>query len=711
MKYAMTNYRRILLSGFALIIGTQGLLPLEPVSETNLFGTGFSGYGLAHAQTTRGVLDRDECDVRINYQDTDIKAVIKEIAINTGRAITIDRSVNGQVSLQTPEDFTVCPDEAWSLFQDLLRQNGYVATPQDDGRYAVVPINQAQRSPGPVGDTKDRGGLISRIFQLEHIDAQEAARNIAQINSEGAVASAIRSNNSLLVVDTTGNMDRIAKIIKSLDRDNRVFQTIQLVHASARDVAGVLINVAQDLAQENNNTTSRVSITPVDVSNSLLIRAEPNTMEQLTRVVSELDRQGENANDISVIGLKHADAEEMLPLLRELVDVNAGAAPTPAAGGANGQQSSVISAYAPTNSIIVNGNTVLRREVETIISQLDIRRAQVLVEAIIVDISDSAAREVGVQYFLAGNGGNNIPFSTNVAGQSPNILSAAGGAFTSGFFDGAVTTTGADGDVIATDDGDDFTSALQTAAVGSLLGISGFGLGGAGTFGDGNVFGALLTALKTDISSRVLSTPSVVTLDNQTASLSDGQEIPITTGEQIGDDFSNAFRTVSREQVGVILEVTPQITDGDIVSLEIRQEISSVDGPIIATSTDLITNNSELNTTALVDSGDILVVGGLISDSQAVQEDKVPFLGDIPGIGNLFKTTAKSKVKNNLMIFIRPTILRDRSSARAATRRKFDFIRAQEVLNDARAQEDFNRLLNDITGVPTSVPASGPREN
>lgn len=654
--------------------------------------------------------NRENCNIEVDYVDVDLNAVIKEMSINTGRAILIDRAVSGRVTLETPPNFRVCRDEAWALFQDLLRQNGYVAIPQDDGRYSVVPITLAQRAAGPVGATREKGGLVTRIFRLQHMDAQEAARNIAQVNSEGAVATAIRSNNALLVVDSTRNMKRIASILRELDKDTRAFKTIALTNAAARDVASVLRDVAQDLAEEGGSNAGRVSIVPVDTSNSVLLRAEPNMMSKLVDVVRELDRQGESSSDVAVIPLKHADADELLPLLQEIIQ--SGGSNQPTVPGPGGGARNVIAAYAPTNSIIINGDAVLRREVESIIEQLDVRRAQVLVEAIIVDIADSTARELGVQYFLSGTGGSAVPFSTNVSGQSPNILSAAGAAFTGdgGSLGGPISvdpTTNPD----FTEDTAVFANALTTAAVGSLLGVNGFGLGGAGTFGDGNVFGALLTALKTDISSRILSTPSVVTLDNQTASLSDGQEIPITTGEQIGDDFSNAFRTVNREQVGVILEVTPQITDGGTVSMEIRQEISSIAGPIIATSTDLITNNTEITTTALVDDGDILVIGGLISEDQALQEDKVPLLGDIPGVGNLFKSTQRSKVKNNLMIFIRPTIIRDRETARSATKRKFDYIRAQEVLNDARAQQDFNRLLNDITGVPDAgVSGSGDQE-
>ncbi|MEO1150422.1 MAG: type II secretion system secretin GspD [Pseudomonadota bacterium] len=654
----------------------------------------------------------ENCTIKFNFDGgADLQALITQMARDTGRTVTIDRSVNGKVNIRAPEDATMCPDEAWAAFQNILRINGFVATPVDDMKYNIIPLSQGQRAPGPVGGTAGDGGLITQIFRLQYIDAQDAARNIALINSEGAVATAIRSSNSLMVVDSPANVQRFAQILSELDRDTREFRTVLLVNASAREVARVLTDVAKDLAEENGSAANRVSVVPVDASNSLLIRAEPRVMTKLANVIRELDRAGAASTEVAVIPLRHADAEEILPLLRETMgsgQANTGT-PTPNGGGVSGGRQ-VISAYAATNSIVVRGDAVLRREVESIIQQLDVRRAQVLVEAIIVDISDSTAREVGVQYFISGSGDSFVPFSTNVSGQNPNILSAAGAAFTGALTppiqnQSTVTTTAPDGTVTTTSNGQegllnpDFTSSLTAAAVGSLLGINGFGLGGAGTFGSGNIFGALLTALQQDGSSRVLSTPSVVTLNNQTASLSDGQEIPITTGEQIGDDFSNAFRTVNREQVGVILEVTPQITDGGTVQMEIRQEISSIAGPIIASSTDLITNNSEITTTALVDDGDILVIGGLISDDQAINEDKVPFLGDIPGVGNLFKTTQRSKIRNNLMIFIRPTIIRDRQTANAATRRKFDYIRAQEVLNDPRAQEDFNRLIDDITGI------------
>jgi len=373
---------------------------------------------LAQTITAPGINPEDNCNIRINYQDADIRAVIEEMVVISRNAILIDPSVNGTITLETPNDFAICPDEAWALFQDLLRQNGFVATPQDDGRYVVVPITIAQRTAGPVGSANtslERGGVVTRIFRLQNVNAQEAARNIAQITSEGAIATAIRSNNTLLVVDNTSNMKRISDVLADLDRDTRIFRTIKLENASARDVSIVLQGVAQNLSDENGSISTQISIVPIDASNSILVRAEPQMISNLVSVVEELDLQGVNSSEVSVIPLRHGNAEEIVTVLRETTTPShsgsASGAGTPIS--INSATGGVITAYGPTNAIIIKGDTAFRREVQKIVEQLDIRRAQVLVEAIIVDISDTTAREIGVQYFLSGTGNSNstVPFS------------------------------------------------------------------------------------------------------------------------------------------------------------------------------------------------------------------------------------------------------------------------------------------------------------
>ena len=628
---------------------------------------------------------QDNCGEALNYEDADIRAVIDEIAIRTGRTFLLDPAVQGRVTVKSPPNGGLCADEAWELFQAMLRVNDFVATPVGDGKYRIVPLQEAARTSGPVGEGKG-SDLTTQIVRLSYIDAREAAANLAQIIGNNAVVSPVRSGNAVIIVDTADNVARIREVLRQLDRDITIYRTIPLNFASAGEIARLVRELAQEMSEENGGR-STFSVVAVDASNSLLIRAEPSLMRRLELVIGELDQYGRSSSELTVIPLKHADAEEIAPLLEEVANK---------AGGASGEQASSggrasISFHKPTNSIIVNGDLNIQRTLQGVITQLDVRRSQVLVEAIIVEVSDTTAKELGVQYFLTGSEANGVPFSaTNFSNAQPNIFAAAGSALLRG---GGFPTG------LSDDDADAAASELANTALTSLLGGRGVALGGGTDLGGGNIFGAILTAIKADTDSNVLSTPSVLTLNNQTARLSVGQEIPITTGEAIGDNFSNAFRTINREQVGVILEVTPQINDGNTVSLDISQEISSIAGPITTPSTDLITNKREITTKALVDDGDILVIGGLIGDTRENKAEKVPYLGDIPGLGNLFRSTSKERRRQNLMVFIRPTIIRDRETAKAATTRKFDYMRARELLRDGSAVSDMERLINEVTGV------------
>ncbi|GJL90717.1 type II secretion system secretin GspD [Hyphococcus sp.] len=628
---------------------------------------------------------QENCGEALNYEDADIRAVIDEIAIRTGRTFLLDPAVQGRVTVKSPPNGGLCADEAWELFQAMLRVNDFVATPVGDGRYRIVPLQEGARTAGPVGEGRG-SDLTTQIVRLSYIDAREAAANLAQIIGNNAVVSPVRTGNSVIIVDTADNVARIREVLRQLDRDVTIYRTISLKYASAGEVSRLVTDLAQEISEENGGRAS-YSVVAVEASNSLLIRAEPNLMRRLELVIGELDQFGRSTSELSVVHLKHADAEELAPLLQEVANkTNSGPGEQSVSSGR-----ATVSFHKPTNSIIINGDANIQRTLQGVITQLDVRRAQVLVEAIIVEVSDTTARELGVQYFLTGSEANGVPFTaTNFSNAQPNIFAAAGSALLRG---GGFPTGLSDADA------DDAASTLANTALTSLLGSRGVAIGGGTDLGGGNIFGAILTAIKADTDSNVLSTPSVVTLNNQTARLSVGQEIPITTGEAIGDNFSNAFRTINREQVGVILEVTPQINDGDTVSLEIIQETSSIAGPITTSSTDLITNKREITTTALVDDGEILVIGGLIGDTRENKSEKVPYLGDIPGLGNLFRSTSKERRQQNLMVFIRPTIIRDRETAKAATMRKFDYIRARELLRDGAPVSDMERLINEVTGI------------
>jgi general secretion pathway protein D len=490
----------------------------------------------------------------------------------------------------------------------------------------------------------------------------------------------VRSGNAVILVDSKNNIERLRQVLREIDQDTTVYRTFSLDHASAAEVAKLVSNLAQEISEEGGRQT-RVSVVPIEASNSILVRAEPAVVARLAGVVAELDRIGEVHSDLSVIALDHADAEELTPLLREIAQSQP-TAPGAGAPAPGVNDRAIISYHLPTNSVIVSGDARVQQTVRSVIAQLDVRRAQVLVEAIIVEVTDNKARELGIQYFISGDGSKNsrIPFSaTNFSSAQPNILAAAG--------------------AFLLDDERFQSDAIRDAALSSLLGINGLLLGGAGNFGDNGVFAAVLTALQEDDESRILSFPSVLTLDNEPATLSVGQEIPITTGEAVGDDFANAFRTISRKEVGVILEVTPKINDGGTVTLKIRQESSSVAGQIISTSTDLITNTRIIETTALVDDQDVLVLGGLVDQEEVAFQSKVPLLGDIPLAGNLFKTSGKSRGQRNLMVFIRPTIIRDKDSARAATNKKLDYIRAREIMSARQPVSELDRLIEQVTGM------------
>jgi general secretion pathway protein D len=666
-------------------------------------------FGAAYAQ--------ENCGEALNLEDADIRSVVDEIAIRTGKKFVLDPRVQGRVSIKSGPNGGLCADEAWELFQAALRVTGFTAAPISGDSFRIIPIQEGSRAAGPVNES-ERGNFVTQIVRLKHVDSREAAANLAQLVSERGVVAPVRSGNAVIIVDVADNVTRLQQVLSQLDRDTSVYRTISLENASAVEVARVLQNLAREISEEGAPGASTVSIVPVAGSNSVLVRAEPAILNRLIGVVSELDRIGKAKSDLSVITLNHADAEDLSKLLKELANAEAqtasadGAAPVPA-----GPNRANISFHKATNSVIISGDADIQQTLRKVVEQLDVRRAQVQIEAIIVEVTDTTARALGVEYFLAPLDGERVPFTaTNFSGVSPNILAAAGALLLN-----PGLLQGDDDDTAGDDDGANTTlgNTLANTAINSILTTNGFIGGAGGRIGNDAVFGAVVTALKRDTQSNVLSFPSVVTLDNEEAKLSVGQEIPITTGEAVGDNFQNAFRTVSREQVGIILEVTPQINEGGTVTMKIRQETSSVAGQIINTSTDLITNKREIETTAVVDDRGILVIGGLVDQNDGLTQEKVPLLGDIPVAGNLFRTTSRSRDRRNLMVFLRPTIIRDRASGESVTRKKFDYIKARELLSTGRPQSEMERLIEQVTGgyepdgngsAPVEVEPSAPEQ-
>jgi general secretion pathway protein D len=438
-------------------------------------------------------------------------------------------------------------------------------------------------------------------------------------------------------------------------------------------------------------------VTPVESSNSIVLRGDPSAMTRIRPLVEDLDRRAESADDVRVVFLQHADAEALLPVLQQVVGQpvtaasanapaagrsgagnDAAAAPSPAAAPAApvAGQSAVIARFPGANALVISASADTQRMLAEVIRQLDQRRQQVLIEAIVVELSDNAVRELGVQWLLAGEDGNPVGL-TNYSDRAGALVPIAGGA--------AAGQLDAD---------DPLREQLQELALNTLLGANGFIGGGGGRIGDG-LFGFIINAAKTDAGSNLLQTPSLMTLDNEEATILVGQEVPITTGETLLDGNTNPFRTTQRQDIGVKLVVRPQINAGGSITLFLRQEVSSINGVLTDSANDLVLNKRELETTLVVDDGDIAVAGGLLDQNDRLSVDGVPGLSTLPVVGGLFRSTSRQRGRTNLMVFIRPTIIRSPADAQALAADRWGYMRQQQLTNAPDVEPGLDEMLRD----------------
>ncbi len=612
----------------------------------------------------------------INLQDVEISALIDDVSTITGYTFIVHPSVRGQVTVSSQTPLTT--NEVFQVFLSTLRVHGFAALPGANGVYKIVP-EQSATAGAALANRAVTGDMVeTAVFKLNSIDSVEAAQMIKPVtNPQGQVTTSARSN-SLIVVDYAANIARVRQILAQIDEDRSTLATVSLENTSAAEMA----ETVNALVGGNSRSFSfDVGAIPVESGNSLLLRGDASDVARVVQIVERLDSESRASEEsLKVIPLSYAQAIDIAPILQGL-----GARMTetmsPAGGGISAP---AVVVHEPTNAIIINAEPRILRQLETVVAQLDVRRSQVLVEAIVVELSDTATRELGLQFVLGGSEDNTVPFATtNFSRATPNILSIAGALVADNNFD---------------DGGTGGSSGLRDLAVNSLLGTNGSLIGFGGTTDDGGVFGAIINAVAEDTDSSILSTPSVLALDNETASFLSGQEIPITTGEALGTNNSNPFRTVEREDVGVQLEVRPQIGEGDAIKLYIRQEVSSVFGPVTSASADLITNKRELTTTVLADDGDIIVLGGLIQEDEQVRVSKVPLLGDIPLLGRAFRYDDTSSTRTNLMVFLRPTVVRDAASARAATSQRYNYIVDAQRKATPDGYSSLEQLLETLQG-------------
>ena len=602
------------------------------------------------------------------------------------------------------------------------------------GGYRVQPSEGAATQPSRVGSRAAAPSqFVTEVFRLRSIDATTAVETLRPLVSREGSITANRNANSLVVADYADNLRRIRELVRQIDRDSAATQIVTLDNAGAREIATALQGLAGQGGGEGGR--SPVSVAAIDSSNAIALRGDPTSVARFAAMAKQLDARAQSGAEIRVYRLEHANAETLLETVQSLIGGQNSASPNadlppvaaaPAGGSAPAQAAApvvavssgsgvngiggrgpvVVTRYEGANALIIAANPEMQRTLGELIRQLDSRPEQVLVEAIVVEIGNEAAKKLGVQFLV---GGKDLPFAaTNYSNATPNILTIAGAI---GAEELTRTTTTVNGNTTTTSTNSALGDSLQEAAAASILSATG-GFGGfALDIGKNAIFGTIINAIAADTESNLLATPHIVTLNNQKAKFLVGQEVPVSTGEQLSANFENAFRTVQRQEVGIKLEVTPQVNAQGDVKLFLKQEVSSVAGPVSSRSSDLILNKREFETTLTVGDGQLLAIGGLLNDDERRTIERIPLLSDIPLIGELFKSRSRSRSKTNLMVFIRPTILRSRADGDVMTARRYDYVRGMQLARNPDMEPSIDELLRDYMGAVPPIAANvGPND-
>lgn len=697
----------------------------------------------------------------LNVRDADIRAFIADAARVTGRTFIIDNRVSGKVTVVT--DRPLSRSEYFEAFLSTLRANGLVAVPTGNGALRIQPIDNAASQPTRVGAAgASRNSFVTEIVRLRSVDAQSAVDTVRPLVSAQGSVTANRGANSLVVVDFADNIRRIRQVLARIDTDSASTRVVTLQNAGAREVATALQALAGGgsvaaggqggAAPATGGTAGGVSVVSIDSSNSVVLRGDPSTVARLASVAAELDRKARSGTEIRVVFLENADAAQLLPVLQQLVrqtpdpvqettlsrgsfqqtngttGTSSGTiapqiiSPQPQAaqtggGGnatANGQQAAIAAAgsraqvvvtrFTGANAIVVAGPADVQRQLSEVIRQLDTRREQVLIEAIIAEVSDQTINRLGAQFLLGNLKGGAFAAST-FTNSAPNILQIAGAVGATQLATSTTTTVNTDGSTTTTRTTNSGADTLTQSAIQSILSTSG-GFGGfGGKIGD-TIFGAIINAVKADNTSNLLQVPHLITLDNQQAHSLVGQEIPVTTGQALSNNFDNAFRTVQRQNVGIQLDVKPQVNANGSLKLFVRLEVSSIAGPVSSSNSELILNKRAFENVFTPDDGQITVIGGLLDDNERRTFEKIPLLGDIPVVGNLFRSRARQRTKTNLMVFIRPTILRTPEDSRAVTEQRYGYLRALQGYAQPNVEPSIDQLVRDYMNAAPPIPGA-----
>ena len=576
----------------------------------------------------------------LNYEEVDIKNVTQDIAQFSKKTIILDPRVKGKISIYS--NASLDRDQVWNVYLRTIQVNGYSAI-SDNGFVRIVPENEATRDLNFALD--ERADYVTEIIALKNRGTDEVLPMLKPITGRQSHLSSIASINSLLIVDRSSNVERIKNLLKDLDKNNTAkISIIELSRLSATEAVRIL----DRLKAQNNPAINKFIAIPFNPSNSVIVSANDYITNNIKDTLKQLDDDVKTDSSIEVIYLKFAKAQEVASILSSV---------SSRFKNSNDKDQTIITHHEKTNSLVISSDQNNINNIKNLISKLDIRRAQVLVEAIIVELSETAANTLGVESVFSGANSEEIPIGmTRLNSSGPDLVSIIGSA------------------------SDQDNAALSSSAVASILNSKGLVAGIGDLTPGGDNFAAIVNAIQEDKNSNILSKPSILAMDNETAKSSDGQEIPVTTGESLGSNNQNPFRTTSRQEVGISLEVTPQINEGNSVLLDIKIEVSGVAG-VMSSGVDLITNKRTIETTALVENNEIMVLGGLIDEDLQENVNKVPVLGSIPIFGKLFQSSSESAVKRNLMIFIKPTIMTDAESSELISSEKYNYIKAEQIIS------------------------------
>jgi len=620
----------------------------------------------------------------LNLKDADIRVLIDTVSEVTGKNFVIDPRVKAKVTVVSSQPMN--QNELYDVFLSILQVHGFAAIPTGD-IIKIVPDVSAKQGPVPTASYKRPGRgdqLVTRVIAIQNVPAAQLVPILRPLIPQQGQLAAYQPSNTLIISDRAANVNRLIKIINRIDRpDQDEIEIIRLIHAPANEVARTLSTLTRKGAK-GAAVPGQPVVTADERTNSILVSGDKASRLRIRALVANLDTPLETGGDTQVVFLKYARAEELVEILTGVSKSNVAASKS-APGGKGKVPTSVssrkdidIRADEANNALVITAPPAVQQELKRVIAQLDIRRAQVLIEAIIAEVRLDLARELGASLAVLGR-------NSDGDAVTPAVVTNLGG----------------------------LTDIVLQAVAGTITSIpAGITLGGADLRPDKTNFGLLIKALAGDAATNILSTPTIVTLDNEEAELVIAQNVPFLTGSFTNTGAAqgavNPFQTIERRDVGLTLKVKPQINEGSAIKLEIDQESSSLSGS--STGVDIVTNNRRIKTTVLADDGQVIVLGGLMDDTFTDTEQKVPLLGDIPILGHLFKSTTTNKVKTSLMVFIRPVILRDAATADAYTRQKYSYLRARQLdagINDRGLIKDAAARLPDLDELITQLPDSG----